>query len=105
MARIDYTKRADGDLRRIWRYIADNSAPVIADTVLVRIFEAAESLSFAPLIGRVRDDLPGNPRSFAVRPYTIIYKPLPEGDGIIVWHVLHSARDLKRIVRPPKDRK
>jgi toxin ParE1/3/4 len=105
VTRVNYTKRADADLRQIWRYIADNSAPSIADTVLVRIFDAAEALSFTPLIGRVRDDLHGNPRSFAVRPYTIIYEPLQDGGGILVWHVLHGARDLKSIVQPPKDGK
>jgi plasmid stabilization system protein ParE len=54
------------------------------------------------MIGRKRTDLRGGPRSFPVRPYTIIYAPLPERDGIFVWRVMHGARDLKRIVKRPK---
>jgi plasmid stabilization system protein ParE len=102
MARIDYTEQSDADLGGIWSYIADNSSASIADAVLARIFGALEALSFAPLIGRVRADLNGKPRSFPVRPYTIIYEPLPHNDGIVVWRVLHGARDLKRIVKRPK---
>jgi plasmid stabilization system protein ParE len=55
----------------------------------------------APYIGRERPDFSGNPRSIVVRPYVIFYKPFAEGDGIHVWRVLHGARNIPRILRPP----
>jgi hypothetical protein len=27
----------------------------------------------------------------------IFYEPLPEGDGILVWRILHGARDFEPI--------
>ena len=59
------------------------------------------SLAQAPLIGRERTEFSGRPRSFTVRPYVIFYEPLAEGDGILVWRVIHGARNLQRLIIPP----
>ena len=56
------------------------------------------------MIGRERTEFPGCPRSFAVRPYLIFYKPLEQGSGILVWRALHGARDLDRLITPPERR-
>lgn len=90
------------DIFDIWTYIAGENSPLIADAMLARISGALEVLASAPMIGRKRTDLRGSPRSFPVRPYTIIYEPLPEKDGIFVWRIVHGARDLKRIVKRPR---
>ncbi len=99
--RILRTPEAHQDLLDIWAYIAVENAPAIADTVLARIHGALDVLAFAPGIGRERSEFPGMPRSFVVRPYVIFYEPLPGGDGILVWRIIHGARDLPRLVRPP----
>jgi toxin ParE1/3/4 len=102
--RIVRAEQARIDTFEIWDYIATENSPAIADGVLARISGALEVLAFAPLIGRERTDLRGKPRSFPVSPYTVIYEPLPEG-GIFVWRIVHGARDLKRIVKQPKEMK
>jgi len=59
-------------------------------------------LAGAPQIGRERAEFTGKPRSFAVRPYVIFYQPLPDGGGILVWRIIHGARNLIPLVRPPR---
>jgi plasmid stabilization system protein ParE len=90
------------DLREIWRYIGKENSEFVADVVLTRIQSTLDVLAFAPFIGKRRDDFPGKPYSFPVRPYAIFYVPKPDQDGIVVWRVLHGARNLKRIVKRPK---
>lgn len=74
----------------------------MADAVLARLYGALEVLAYAPKIGRERVEFAGRPRSFAVRPYVIFYKPLADGDGILVWRIIHGARNLVPLVRPPR---
>ena len=47
-------------------------------------------------IGRMRDDLQPDLRSFAAGSYLIFYRPID--DGIEVVRVLHGARDIERAV-------
>ena len=100
--RILRSPEARQDLLDIWAYVAGEAAPALADSVLARLYGAMEVLAEAPLIGRERAEFPGSPRSIAVRPYVIFYTPLPEGDGIRVWRVIHGARNLRRLVHPPR---
>jgi toxin ParE1/3/4 len=100
--RVLRTPHARQDLLDIWAYIARQNAPLVADAVLGRIHGAIEILARTPLIGRERGEFPGKPRSFAVRPYVIFYEPLSEGDGILIWRVIHGARDLPRLIVPPE---
>lgn len=99
--RISWTDHSDQDVVDIWLYIAGENSPVVADAMLARIYSALDILATTPMIGRKRNDLIGAPRGFAVRPFTIIYEPLSERDGILVWRIVHGARDLRRIVKPP----
>ena len=59
-------------------------------------------LASARHIGRERAEYSGGPRSLAVRPYVIFYEPLADGDGIAIWHVLHGARRMEDLLRPPR---
>jgi len=100
--RILRAPEARQDLLDIWAYIAGESAASIADAFLARIYGALEIIAYAPHVGRERPEFTGSPRSIAVRPYVIFYQPLPEGDGILVWRVIHSARDLQNHIRRPR---
>jgi toxin ParE1/3/4 len=100
--RILRTAEARQDLLDIWGYIARKSTPAIADAFLARIIGALEMVAFAPHIGRERPEFSGSPRSIALRPYVVFYEPLPDGDGILVWRVVHGARELRRLVRAPR---
>jgi len=101
MSRILRSPLARNDLLDIWTYIANESSTAIADGFLARIYGALEVVAQAPYIGRERAEFPGNPRSVVVRPYVIFYEPLPEGDGIAVWRVLHGARRFDDVVERP----
>lgn len=89
---------ARSDLREIWRYIARENSAFVADIVVTRLRATMDVLAEAPMIGRVRREYPGRPRSFAVRPHIIFYQPLSGRSGIEVWRVLHGARDLREIM-------
>jgi toxin ParE1/3/4 len=74
--------QAHRDLIEIWSFIAaDNDAA--ADRMLDRIDEVLRTLGDSPLIGRVRNDLAQNLRSFPVGNYIIYYVPLPNGIELI----------------------
>jgi len=83
--------RAKIDLIEIWDYIADDSE-ARADTFIDRIDQKFRTLAQRPAIGRLRDELAADLRSFPVGRYVIYYRPLPNGVEIV--RVLHSARDL-----------
>ncbi|HEY5347371.1 MAG TPA: type II toxin-antitoxin system RelE/ParE family toxin [Rhizomicrobium sp.] len=100
--RILRSPEARRDLLDIWAYIADKSSPSIADGFLARLSGAMEVIAYAPHIGRERSEFHGSPRSVAVNPYVIFYEPLAEGDGILVWRVIHGRRELSRLVRDPR---
>jgi toxin ParE1/3/4 len=100
--RILRAPEARQDLLDIWHYLARESSTSIADTFLARLYGALEIVAYAPYIGRERPEFSGTPRSIVVRPYVVFYEPLPEGDGILIWRVVHGARDLRRFVRPPR---
>jgi toxin ParE1/3/4 len=101
VSRILRAPLARNDLLDIWTDIADGSSDAVADGFLARIYGALEVIAQAPLIGRVRAEFPGSPRSMVVRPYVIFYEPLSEGDGIAIWRVLHGARRLRDLVERP----
>ena len=100
--RILRSPEARQDLLDIWAYVAGEAAPSVADAVLARLYGAMEVIAYAPLIGRERPEFSGSPRSMAVKPYVIFYEPLTEGDGILVWRVLHGARDLSPLISKPR---
>ena len=100
--RILRTPEARRDLLDIWSYIAEESAPAVADAFLARLWGAMEIIAYAPHVGRERPEFAGSPRSIPVKPYVIFYEPLAEGDGILVWRVLHGARNLDPLIREPR---
>lgn len=50
------------------------------------------TLAEQPMMGRLRDELASNLRSFPVGRYVIFYEVMPK--GIVVVRILHSAMDL-----------
>ena len=96
--RVVLTLAAERDLDALFDYIAGDSGIDRAEAVLRRINETATNLAVFPRIGRVRPDLDGAPRVFALWPWLIIYEPLPADDGIVVWRVLDGRRDLPPLV-------
>lgn len=106
-SRVIRAAHARRDLDDIWRYLDGEAGPQIADAVLARIVAAMYRAADRPLVHRQRHEHAGAPRRLNVLRYAIFFEPLPEGDGIFVWRVIHGARDLPRHVRRsvlPKER-
>ena len=78
--------------------IAEDSGVQRAKAVLLQIKETMELVATAPSMGRVRNDLRGHPRTFAIWPWIIVYEARPDGQGIYIWRVIDGRRDVPRHV-------
>jgi toxin ParE1/3/4 len=87
------TKRplALADLAEIWSFIADDSE-TNADRFLAELEVKLQLLATQAPIGRLRDELMPELRSFPHARYLIFYLARP--DGIEIVRVMHSARDI-----------
>jgi len=89
-----FSPLADDDLDEIWLHIAQDNEPA-ADNMIRKIFDAIGLLTEQPLMGRARDELWPQIRSFVVLPYVIFYRLTPEAVEIV--RVLHKARDVDAV--------
>ena len=94
MGRIERAEAAKADLLTIWLYIADDSTEV-ADRVLDRLGSAFVTLSENPRMGRGREEVGSDLRSFVVSSFTVFYVPLD--DGVSIARVLHNRQDVERV--------
>src|SRR6266516_3704082 len=91
MGTILRTTKAHWDLVQISTDVGGED-PVAADRLLDIIDEKCRLLAQFPAMGRRREDLAPDLRSFPAGNYLIFYRPITE--GIQVIRVLHGARDL-----------
>ena len=91
MSRVIFIPQAEEDLFEIAVHIAQEN-PEAAIRFLERIEQICAVIAASPEIGRLREELAPNLRSFPVDQYLIFY--LPAKGGIEVARVLHGARDL-----------
>lgn len=98
-SRIVLSLDAERDLDSLFDWIAEDSGVDRAEAILRRIDETLQLLAGMPRVGRIRSDLDGEPRTFAVWPWIIVYEPLSTGQGIVVWRVVDGRRDLPRHIR------
>ena len=82
---------ARADLDEIWFYIAQDN-PSAADKVVVSIVSRFPKLAAMPQMGRRREDISADLRSFPVGRHVIFYRLFE--NGVEVARVLHGARDL-----------
>ncbi|WP_353141885.1 type II toxin-antitoxin system RelE/ParE family toxin [Limnohabitans sp.] len=82
---------ANEDLFQIWSFIAAGNTDA-ADKWIDRLDVRLSLLATQPLMGKARDELAKDLRSFPFGRYVIFY--LPESSGITVVRILHSARDI-----------
>jgi toxin ParE1/3/4 len=73
LAKLRYAPEAKSDLADIWSYIAIDN-PRAADHLVSDIMKRCEMLSRLPRIGRLREELAPQLRSFAVGNYVIFYR-------------------------------
>lgn len=93
MSRLEISALARDDLDEIWLYIAADNIEA-ADRHIERLFRQCESLSRNPMMGRLRDDLLQNARSFPMGNYVIFYEPRHQGGGVTILRVLDGHRDI-----------
>ena len=91
MARVTRRPLAAADILEIWDHIAEDSLDQ-ADRWIDKLDEKFGILATQPLMGRAREELAADLRSFPFGRYVIFYMPVQ--DGIDVVRVLHSARDV-----------
>jgi toxin ParE1/3/4 len=78
MARIVHAPAAEGDLLEIWVGLAANNVSV-AERLLNDLRAATQILATQPLIGKARREFGAGIRSFPVRDYVIVYRPILDG--------------------------
>lgn len=91
---IRRTPQAHLDLVEIWLYIAQDNIKA-ADDLLDNIDKEIKLIAGSPKIGRKREELAKNLRSFPVSSYVIFYRIQP--DRIEIIRILHGVRDIDSI--------
>jgi len=86
---------ADADLNDIFDYIAQDN-PEAARGLIRRMTDRAQLHADSPLIGTPCPELREDLRSFVVGKYVAFYVPID--GGIYLLRVLHSARDIPRVL-------
>jgi plasmid stabilization system protein ParE len=89
---------AQDDVRRIFAWIAFDDGVDRASAVLERFDRVIERLAARPRLGRVRTEFKGDPCGFPVSPWLILYRPLPDGDGVRILRILDTRRDLAALL-------
>lgn len=85
---------AKQDLDDIWEYYAEKDL-AYAKKLLTEIAKKFVLLLQYPEMGRERNDLILNMRSFAVKDYLIFYSPID--DGIEILRVVKASRNLSQL--------
>lgn len=97
MPRFVVRPRARIDIDGIWDYIAEDSVAQ-ADAFVDRMTAKFNLLAHQPELGRTRDDLMSNLRSFRFERYIIFYCAIT--DGVEIIRVLHGMRDVEAQFHP-----
>lgn len=97
---VRLTRGAEGDLERLYDYLAEQSSPEIADVLLDGIVEKVEALERFPHRGSVPKELAElgirNFRQLVISPYRIIYRVV--GQDVFVLLVADGRRDMQSLL-------
>ena len=94
MAKLYVSRRADQDVRAIWRYIADRNL-VAANDIVERIDRTFRILADFPVIGTPRDDLRPGLRMLVEGNYLLLYEYDEDRDEVELIAVIDGRRDLR----------
>jgi toxin ParE1/3/4 len=92
MNRYRLSSQAEQDLEDIWTYLAEQDQ-IAADKQISQILNRFPMLAQFPDMGKKRNDLMKELRSFPVKPYLVFYTKIT--DGIEIFRLLHQSRDVK----------
>ena len=93
VAELFVSRRAEADLRSIWRYIAYDN-PAAADRVVLRIDKKMQLLRRFPTIGALRNDLRRGMRMLVEGNYLLLYEYDSRKDEIDLIAVIDGRREL-----------
>ncbi len=100
MTDIIFTRRAEEELRAIWRYIAeDNDNEPAADRILLAISEKIELLRSHPRLGPRRPDIAEGARLLIEGNFLVLYEAHPNTDegpveAVEIVSIVDGRRDL-----------
>lgn len=97
---ILFTENASDDIYDIWSFISLDSTRY-ADQTIDNLISTIRMIGNNRNMGKRRDDSMIGLRLFPLKNYNIYY--FPTGDGVIIYRVLHSARDASQIFDDPID--
>jgi toxin ParE1/3/4 len=93
VAELFVSRRADADLREIWRYIASDN-PAAADRVLLRIDAKLQILRRFPQVGALRNDIRRGMRMLIEGNYLLLYEYDSRKDEVDLIAVIDGRREL-----------
>ena len=88
------TPQAEVDLVEVWRYVA-KGGEARADAFLDKVMAQCRQLAQFPRMGRARENLAPNLRSFPMAKFVVFYRPVD--DTVEIIRVLYGARDIESI--------
>ena len=94
MPRVVLRPATEVDLLLIWDFIAQDSS-VAADNYIRWLTDKLDMLATQPYMGRARDELKPNLRSFTAGNHIAFYYPLE--DGIAIERILDGRQDIRAI--------
>ncbi len=90
------TRRAELDLRAIWRAIARENERA-ADRLLLRLDDKMQLLRRTPEMGVARDDIRRRARMLVEGNYLVLYEIHPNEELVEIVAVVDGRRDLSQI--------
>ena len=93
--RVVITAEAEADFEMVFDYIAEDS-PAIALRFVNTLRKRALNIGHAPKAYPARPDLGAGIRASYFRSYVTLFRI--EVDRVEILHIVHGARDLKRLI-------
>ncbi len=96
MAELFISRRAEEELRQIWRTVATETLAA-ADRLLLRIDDKLQILRDFPGIGTLRDDIRPGFRMLVEGNYLLLYEYAAANDAVELIAVVDGRRDLSEL--------
>ncbi len=93
MAELFISRRAEAELRQIWRYIAAEN-PAAADRLLLKIDDKLQILRDFPKIGTLRTDIRPGFRMLVEGNYLLLYEYDEANDAVELISAVDGRQDL-----------
>ena len=97
LAKITITRRANADLRRIWRFIAQDNKTA-ASKFLFKIDQRISQLVDFPASGSLHDEIRENCRMLVVAGYRILYEYDDLQNAVEIVAIVEPYRDLEEVL-------